>query len=103
MLEDTADAVGPYIVETATVGTRSSDRLELRHTRDDGFEAIVVMANVGDDGDGTGDLYRGEISGQDPGTEIGYYVLLVRGDEVVDRDPAGDITDGPRFVFTVAP
>ena len=103
VLEDTSDAVGPYTVETVAIGARSGDRIEIHHTSPEAQDGIVIMTNIGDDGDGEGDLYRGEIPGQAAPASIGYFVLLVRGDTILDRDPPAEGLDGPRFVFSVTP
>jgi len=103
ILEDTSDIVGPYQVDVLAAGMRSSDSLEIRYTRPERPDGIATLVNVDDDGDGPGDLYQGSIPGQSAGNAIGYYIVLIRNDEIVDRDPAGDLETGPRFVFSVTP
>ncbi len=103
VLGDTTDFDGPYVVESIAVGTRSGDRVEVRHSRPERQDGVIGMLALDDDGDGPGDLFRAEIPGQPTGSEISYYVILVRDEIVVDRDPAGEGEDAPRFVFSISP
>lgn len=99
-LEDTSDTEGPYVVWTAVVGADRSDVIELRFSVDGGDELTATMRKTDDDGDGPGELYRGAIFGQEPGSTVRYRVAVERGGEVVALDPPEAAAP---FVFSVTP
>lgn len=104
-LQDTRDINGPYVVTTVAVGVETGDRIELLYNVVDeepgNFIPLVMFAAEDDNGAYEGELFSRGIPGQLAGSEIRYYLAIIRGDEVVADDPVGG--DLRPFVFSVLP
>lgn len=84
-LGNTPDTVGPYVVQSVVIGVVGSDRVELNYTVDDENRYVpLLMAEAND-----GERFSAGIPGQPTGTEILYYVAVVRDGERWTADPDG--------------
>jgi hypothetical protein len=94
VLTSTSDTTGPYVVHSVVVGV-DGESVELSYLADERARFIPVLMVAADDEE----RFRGEIPGQPSGTEISYYVAVVRDGERIAADP--ETAGAQPYVFRI--
>ena len=95
VLGSTHDTTGPYRVDTIVTGTDVDDVVDLMVAIDTTNESRFFPTVM----DSDGERFAATIGGQPTGTEVFYFIRVVRDGELVVRDPASELA--PAYGFQV--